>query len=89
MDRGAWQATVHGVSIFGRDLAMKLSPPHGISVPFSEKKIVLYVSSKLIKGFQDSGYLPWQIDPWSPCKFQELRRQVQFRKLDTIQVCLI
>ena len=39
MDRGAWQATVHGVSIFRCDLATKPSPPHGISVPFSEKKL--------------------------------------------------
>ena len=37
MDREARQATVHGVSIFGCDLATKPSPPHGISVPFSEK----------------------------------------------------
>ena len=27
MDRGAWQATVHGVSRVGRDLATKPPPP--------------------------------------------------------------
>ena len=81
MDRGAWQATIHGVSRVGRDLVTKSSPPHGISVPFSEKKkFILCMSSKLIKGFKDSEYLPWQIEPWSPCEFQELRRQVQFRE---------
>ena len=27
MDRGAWQATIHGVATVGHDLATKLSPP--------------------------------------------------------------
>ena len=28
MDRGAWQASVHGVARVGRDLAIKPPPPH-------------------------------------------------------------
>ena len=28
MDRGAWQATVHGVTRVGHDLATKPPPPH-------------------------------------------------------------
>ena len=28
MDRGAWQATVHGVARVGHDLATKPPPPH-------------------------------------------------------------
>ena len=35
MDRGAWQATVHGVARVGHDLATKPPPPHVWLSPFT------------------------------------------------------
>ena len=34
MDRGAWQATVHGVARVGHDLVTKSPPPHGVVTRF-------------------------------------------------------
>ena len=53
MDRGAWQATVHGVARAGHDLVIK--PPGRVSNSGMAEKDLLYIKKKtflLLRRFQ-------------------------------------
>ena len=42
MDRGAWQATVHGIPRVRRDLATKPPPPHTSTSEFTATQVSAY-----------------------------------------------
>ena len=55
MDRGAWQATVHGVARVGRNLATKPPPPcfnKACSDQLSHKILIIYEKPTMVLIFQ-------------------------------------
>ena len=78
-DRGAWQATVHGVARVGHDLAAKPPPPQGLAERGMESLLQVAVGVVIITVFLvwSPGSLPHMALPlsspaWGPSPFASL-----------------
>ena len=78
MDRGAWQATVHGVARVGHDLATKL-PPRGLDCEIPPPADALHTHSALFLEGSSRGSPPLLDASASPP--QALRSQRQARRI--------